>query len=86
MKKVLTITLIIIIALSLGGCSNNKLKILRSKYPINIAFTSDWDVQSYNGYECTDYSTVKNIDQYNHRQKQIILVYNLTLVTIEMFF
>ena len=63
MKKALTITLMIMCAILLGGCSNNQSKDIEiEKYPINVAFTSDWDVRSYNGYECTDYSTVKNDD------------------------
>ena len=63
MKKALTITLMIMCAILLSGCSNNQSKDIEiEKYPINVAFTSDWDVRSYNGYECTDYSTVKNDD------------------------
>ena len=61
MKKVLAIALMIVCVLFLGGCSKNQSKDIEiEKYPINVAFTSDWDVRSYNGYECTDYSTVKN--------------------------
>ena len=63
MKKILTLIIVTISLLMLCGCSSNKSKDIEiEKYPINVAFTSDWDVRSYNGYECTDYSTVKNDD------------------------
>lgn len=63
LRKAFLLALFILLVITLGGCANNnKSDIEIDKYPINVAFTSDWDVRSYNGYDCTDYSTVKNED------------------------